>query len=107
MRERTHGRQPMMAAALISLLLLSGCASSTQTTLKKWQGRKITDYIETRSDYPESTSELPNGNKVYKFLYGSGGRVDQRGNVRSNVCHVWLEADPSGVIVRWRYENCS
>lgn len=107
MQERARGRQLMMAAALIGLLLFSGCASSTETTMKKWQGQKITDYIEKNSTYPDSTSVLPNGNTVYRFTYGTGSRVNYWGNLESNVCRVWLEADPSGVIVRWRYENCS
>lgn len=93
------------------LALTIGCATTptpptTEKTLKAWTGKKIADFITEKHYYPESTDLLPNGNSVYRFSIGSGGRVDQWGNVRSHVCRFWIEADPSGTIVSWRYENC-
>ncbi len=69
-------------------------------------GRNISDVIAERKVYPDSSDVLPNGNTVYRFASGSGGTVDRYGNVTSNVCRVWLESRPDGIIVRYRYENC-
>jgi hypothetical protein len=80
--------------------------NSTQRGLTALVGRNITDVIAEKSLYPDSSDLLPNGNTVYRFATGSGATVLQNGIVVSHVCKVWLEANPAGTIVRWRYENC-
>lgn len=97
----------MKLACVLSLCtLLLGCVSATEQTLRKYTGKNISQFISERAYYPEKITDLPNGNKVYLFVAGSGGWVDESGNIHSNVCRAWIETDPTGTIVRWRYENC-
>lgn len=97
-------------ALAIVIALASACTTATpqtEGTLRSFVGKQITEFIETHHAYPDSSDELPSGNRVYRFSRGSGARVDGYGNIISNVCLVWLETNPAGVIVRWRYENCT
>lgn len=101
----------MRRALIVVLLILNACASGDGASrmdraMTALVGRKIADVIAEKSVYPDSTDPLPNGNTVYRFAHGSGGSIGPNGEVRSNVCKVWLEATPDGTIVRYRYENC-
>ncbi|HEY8165128.1 MAG TPA: hypothetical protein VIF83_06185 [Gemmatimonadaceae bacterium] len=108
--EMVFFRPAWLILLIASLALSAACATSgnsTERVLREYGGRNISDFFAEKKYYPDSTIDLPNGGKVYAFTVGSGARVDQSGNVRSNVCRVWMETDAAGVIVRWRYENCS
>jgi hypothetical protein len=96
----------------ILCLLIVGCAAaaskpSTERVLEQLTGKPISEFIEKHHAYPDSSDVLPSGNKVYRFSRGSGAHVDQWGNVTSRVCLVWIETNPSDIVVRWRYENCT
>ena len=94
----------MKLALLFTITLLTfGCASSTGTTLKNYTGRSITDFISERHYYPDSSTDLPNGNKVYRM---SIQREDIRLFAPPTFCRVWIETDAAGLIQHWRYENC-
>lgn len=103
-----------MFVVLAMIFVAIGCTTAnksqttnkTKTTLEKYTGRTISDFVNDLHYYPDSQSDLPNGDKVYRFSIGSGGQVDQFGNVRSNICRWSIETDVHGVIRHWRYENC-
>lgn len=92
-------RRVSVAGLALLLIVLGGCASKpkTQRVLEQYTGRTISAFIEEKHYYPDSDSELPTGGRVYRFTVGAP----------INQCRVWIETDSSGVITRWRYENCT
>jgi hypothetical protein len=85
----------------IILVFVSGCetidAYSLTDTLNSWIYSDINNYIDANG-YPNSSVELPNGNKVYTFTSYSGNRQWW--------CHTELEVNES-TIVSWSWEGNS
>jgi len=94
-------------ATIMMALAFAACAtkSTTDRVLREYAGRHISEFF-AKGNYPNSTVDLPGGRKVYSFTFGSGGRMDRGGNIRSNVCKVWIETDVASIISGWRHENC-
>lgn len=113
---------------LISVLfvfLLNGCSTHEAFVKKynKWVGQNISTLISVEG-YPNSSYDVPNGNKVYvysrsttSYVPGFGGYFGRRAyfgwsvaydEVITRNCTTFFEVDKKGVIIKWgaRGDNC-
>jgi hypothetical protein len=102
------GAERHCALILVFLVVLLGCASAVGTadTLKQYVGKPLAAFID-RHGYPvEKPIELPGGTRSYHFVNANGAFLEGRSGAWSHPCHVWLEVDSSGTILKYRYEGC-
>ncbi|GEM_PF-1537090 len=116
-----------LLSTLVVFVTFNGCASHQNFINQQnaWNGQNISSYIDS-TGYPESSYDLPNGNKVYVYIkrdnygyytdfsMGFDGTIGRRGYIgfpigfgsnynRGEVitCQLFIETDKSGKIIKW------
>jgi len=95
----------LLAIAVLSVTV--ACAhSSSVAASKRWVGSDITELIQQWGP-PISTSDLPDGKKLYLWYYGDGVPVEPGGvaTARTRDCKTAFTVDSSGKVEKWRYEG--
>ena len=128
-------RLTKMALILISICLLTACASTQnyEQILSQWQGENIQQLINNWG-YPDAAIKLPNGHSVYMYTRQSSYITPPTPAMTPTIinvpgtpmaattyngsfiggqtimlyCRTWFETDPKGIIVNYRFQgnNC-
>jgi hypothetical protein len=92
----------------VAILIVLACSSTpgTKMTLDKYVGRPISAFIDHHGYPVEQPIDLPGGTRSYHFVNGNGAFLEGRSGAWSHPCHVWLEVDQAGNIMKYRFEGC-
>lgn len=95
-------------AVIIVALFASDCSSipGTKTTLEQYIHRPISEFIDHHGYPVGQPVELPGGTKTYHFVNENGAFLEGRAGAWSHPCHVWLEVDATGTVLKYRFEGC-
>lgn len=79
-------------------MIVSGCAGLTRThfLLEGYKGKPVQQFMSEQSMMVEATQKIGNGETIYEFHGGPGGRA----------CRMLVTTDDKGIILRYRFENC-
>lgn len=100
---------------VISTMIICSCATTAkyETKLNTWLGHDINELI-TAQGYPSNEYTMPNGNKMYTWLWIGNTLVTSNyiqylnmtlTNAVTYWCKTSFTVDNSGRITNWRYEG--
>ena len=100
---------------IVLALLLTSCVTSKKYTekIKSWEGEDVNRLINSWGP-PSDVFEMPNGNKMYTWLYVSNSLVTTNYNSYLNRlesrqiqywCKTTFTANTKDVIINWRWNG--
>ncbi|WP_420322640.1 hypothetical protein [Flagellimonas sp.] len=103
------------AVILFTVLLATSCISSKNyaNRVSTWKGHNVNNLISTWGP-PGDVYTMPNGNKMYTWLYTSDGYVTKRYNEytkqiveRNNIsyCSTSFTANQDDIIISWQFKG--